>query len=118
MVDEILIGLSLSSCIRQMANGEVDPAMVKCIIAGTNWKFPEDVDTAIEHYSESIWRECAEKAGKLLRQLVNENRIIQPRKPRKPRNFGFEALNTAHGHWAIQTNQPHYLVAFRNNITG
>jgi hypothetical protein len=98
MKDEILIGLSLSGCIKDMATGVVDPCQVKFIFAGTNWKFPEMIEEAIERYSEVFWEDCLPKAARILREFVDCGKIFQPR------NYGLPAPNIAQGHWAVQTH--------------
>ena len=101
--DGTLIGLSLSGCIRDIAKGKVESGQVKMIIAGTNWKFPEQLDEAIERYGCLEWDDCIDSAAHLLKRFWARGKIIQPR------NYGYDSHNIAQGHWAIQVNLPELL---------
>ncbi len=70
------IGLSVSTCVLQMANGEVDPKKVELIVAGTasrNW------GALIQSYRERVWFECPDRAEEVLRYFLDRGLVYQPR---------------------------------------
>lgn len=91
MVDEDLIGLSFSRCIRDMAEGRVNPDRVKIIIAGTKFL---TIESGIEVHSEVYWWDA--KCTELAERFWDDGKIIQPRL------LGHTGLYIGMGHWAKQ----------------
>lgn len=75
-----LIGLSLSKCCEEMAEGKVDPKDVKLIIAGTSARNQEEIEKLLREYREYRWpREIRGKASRLARKFFREGKVEQPR---------------------------------------
>lgn len=75
-----LIGLSLSKCCEEMAEGKVDPRDVKLIIAGTSARNQEEIEKLLKEYREYRWsREIRGKASRLARKFFREGKVEQPR---------------------------------------
>lgn len=74
-----MIGLSVSSCVRDMVQGRVDPATVEKIIAGTATRSDADVDTVVELYRGLYWSENPDACEKLYREMLVAGKIEQPR---------------------------------------
>jgi hypothetical protein len=77
-----MIGLSVSFCVRDIAKGEVALADVDKIIGSTRAVTPENWEQVIAHYKETYWSwdDCTpEKGEAVLRQLLAEGKIEQPR---------------------------------------
>jgi hypothetical protein len=71
-----MIGLSVSFCIREIAAGQVVIADVEKIVAGTNASTPEGWEKI---YRGSYWRDDPDKCEQILRKLLAEGKIQQPR---------------------------------------
>jgi len=88
-----VIGLSVSCCIADILQGRIDEADVEFIVGGTKCERPEHWDDVIEAYREQYWHKDPARGEVILRRLVEEERIIQPRVAgRKPPRIG-------RGHW-------------------
>ena len=79
----MLIGLSVSSCIRQMVDGEVDPNQVAYIIGGINPlcghdTIEEGLNSISESYNRTYWRKGPDYET-LFREMFAEGRILCPR---------------------------------------
>lgn len=74
-----MIGLSVSSCIRDMAQGLVDPATVEKIIAGTATRSDAEVGAVVELYRGLYWAENPDACEKLYREMLAAGKIEQPR---------------------------------------
>ena len=75
-----LIGLSLSSCCEEMAEGKVNQKDVKLIIAGTSARTPKEIKELLKEYRTYYWsRETRAKASRLARKFFREGRVEQPR---------------------------------------
>lgn len=74
-----MIGTSVSLCFREMARGIVNPHDVEKIISGTKAKTPEQWEHVIQSYRREYWQGVEDVAEKLLRQFIQEGKIIQPR---------------------------------------
>ncbi len=59
--------------------GTVALENVETIIASTTAANPQKWDELIERYKTSYWAETPEQAEKIVRQLLVEGRIVQPR---------------------------------------
>jgi len=86
-----MIGLSVSLCVRDIAEGKVSINDVEKIIGGTNAQTPEDIDYLIESYKMIYWR--SSKAEEICRKLFAEGKIEQPRTEGNP------PPHIANGHW-------------------
>lgn len=93
MRPKMLIGLSVSNCIRDIVKGTVSINQVAYIIGGTNFSLDKP-ETIEKHYSTTYWKDDPELAHEVLVQLCRERRILQPRQ-----GFGWP-LDTSAGHWA------------------
>ena len=78
MPEEKLIGLSVSECFLDMANGTILPEDVKKVIARTYCRSQAAWELVMKVYS-GYWKAYAETASSLLRQFIEEKRIEQPR---------------------------------------
>lgn len=95
MNSQLLIGLSLSFCVRDMLAGRVNPASVYCILTGClptgdgNTIDPTDVPN---EYYESYWKDYSrEQIDAVLQSVVLVARVRG-------------GLNIANGHW-IRTEE-------------
>lgn len=88
-----MIGLSISSCIKDIALGRVKLAEVQLIIAGTNGlNRPESRAYILNNYRDHYWSELP-NAESIFWVLFAEGRIVEPRA------LGGEAPNIGLGHW-------------------
>lgn len=90
-----MIGLSISFCIKDVCRGKVRLDDVEQIIAGTNAKSPEDWDALVEQYQEVYWRRFPEEVNAVLGYLLDNDKIVQPRKE----SDDVFAPNIANGYW-------------------
>ena len=88
-----MIGLSVSFCVSDICRGKVALEDVEKIVAGTKAESDEDWDAVIEMYRKVYWREFPDEAERIIRQLISEGKVDQPR------CRGGEAHNIAGGHW-------------------
>ncbi len=72
-------GYSLSKCIQDIAEGEVEIEQVSKIVAGTNCSTKEGWKYVLGVYLRTCWRRYPLKAIKIFYQLKNSDRISQPR---------------------------------------
>lgn len=110
----MLIGLSLSFCIKDILLGRVKDEEVYAIITGTDIQSEEVWEEVIKRYSDLYWTEHdytingneytvetishEEEARKLIHRLRETGRIIQPR------TMGQEPPNIAAGRWVDLSN--------------
>ncbi|MFA5075878.1 MAG: hypothetical protein WC480_00445 [Patescibacteria group bacterium] len=74
-----MIGLSLSWCIQDIIEGKVALDALDKIIAGTRCPNPVDWDRVIQRYRDQCWGANPDLAEKIVRRLLAEGRIEQPR---------------------------------------
>ena len=79
MTQHSLIGLSLSSCVRDILVGHVKLEQVEKIIAGTTAVTDEDWDRLTAAYAKSFWSSDPTRAREIVRELVISGRVEQPR---------------------------------------
>ena len=99
------IGLSVSFCVMDIADGKVPFDEVACILAGTRIKKPnEDLSKVIKEYSETYWKEDPHKYVRVFVELWQKDLIIQPR-------LDDITVSIHGGHWLIytQTHDPEKL---------
>jgi len=89
----MLIGLSVSGCIRDIAENKIEERDVAYIISGTLIENREDVRTVVTEYGKTYWRNCEQQAVEIFNRLWLQGRILQPRVQQGP------VLNTYAGHW-------------------
>jgi hypothetical protein len=96
----VKIGYSLSRCVKDIAEGRVDPEDVSVLITGTHF------DPTLDDQWNEIWhgyayeqrgpwtglRHCEDKVRAVICQLWHDGKIHQPRK------FGAHPRSTAY-HW-------------------
>jgi len=86
------IGLSVSMCIRDILNGEINIEDVSCIIAGTMIQNSQGWFALVDQYSDSYWKKFSREAvWATLEQLIP---IIY-----QPRLAGKQGPNISKGHW-------------------
>jgi|ETNmetMinimDraft_20_1059909.scaffolds.fasta_scaffold257376_1 hypothetical protein len=79
-----MIGLSVSHCFAEMAQGIVNPASVSKVIGRTACRDEEDWEHVIERYRTSQWDAgYAYEAVRLVREFLSEGKIEQPRLTRR-----------------------------------
>lgn len=100
----VMIGLSLSFCIRDIVAGRVQLDQVDRLVTGTRASDEDEWDEVIAQYKESYWRDCPDEAERLVRQLRAEGRIEQPRVAGNP------PPHIALGHWVEDESQIQYCV--------
>ena len=71
-----MIGISLSFCIKDICEGRVNLTDVEKIYAGTAFLSSKD---AVEHYTQSYWRNYPNEAKEICQKLWAEGKIIQTR---------------------------------------
>lgn len=86
-------GLSLSFCVRDIAQGLVLLEEVERITSGTAVGSPEAVDALIQFYKEIYWTKNPDECEHIARELFARDAVYQPRLDDK------EPPNIAHGHW-------------------
>lgn len=74
-----MIGLSLSYCIHDIAEGHVSLADVEKIITGTRCNTTADWAILLDDYGRTYWRNTREQAFRALAILLATGRIDQPR---------------------------------------
>ncbi|HNW34161.1 MAG TPA: hypothetical protein PKM25_04465 [Candidatus Ozemobacteraceae bacterium] len=70
------IGLSISRCVLAIAEGRIPPGAVQKIVGGTLFT---DFDNMWQEYSQKYWSSCTLRARTAFFQLVEQNKIDQPR---------------------------------------
>jgi hypothetical protein len=94
----MLIGLSVSGCIREMAEGKVLLDQVAYIIGGIDpGRNGENIDGIVEGYNESYWRHTP-AAEVLFREMFEQGRVICPRQNTDGDILG-NLLLVASGRW-------------------
>ncbi|MDD5059466.1 MAG: hypothetical protein WC516_10005 [Patescibacteria group bacterium] len=95
------IGLSISMCVKDILNGEVNIEDVYCIIAGTMIQDQKNWFVLVDQYGDSYWKKFSkEDIWATLEQLIP---IIY-----QPRLAGKQGPNISRGHW-IDLNKDVYL---------
>lgn len=74
-----MIGLSVSRCVLDIVQGTIDPADVTKIVSGTMAETPQDWDRVIRKYRDGLWYEFRDEATLVIRQLIADGKIEQPR---------------------------------------
>ena len=74
-----MIGLSLSFCIFEICRGLVSVSDVEKIIAGTINRNKADWEFTIKEYKRLHWYAFPEQAQVIVRELLAEGKIEQPR---------------------------------------
>jgi hypothetical protein len=70
-----VIGLSVSLCIRDIANGKVNIEDVDQIIGGTCCRTPEDWTGLVYQYCKTYWSGVEDLAVGILTILIRDGRI-------------------------------------------
>ncbi len=89
----MLIGLSVSQCIHDLASGLVDMRYVAYIIGGTKHETEADFIEACLRYAQGAWHGVELDAMTIAANLWSQGRIMQPRLSDGP------LLNTGEGNW-------------------
>jgi hypothetical protein len=93
----MIIGLSLLMCIRDMANGEVDPEDVQCIIVGFHCPTINEYYTTVKRYIPTYWEDNP-RAEQLAVEFWDTGKIKYL--------ANHQYLNIAQGAWAVQSHDP------------
>lgn len=93
-----LIGLSLSFCVRDIANGVVNIDDVEKIITGTRCDSAESWSYLLEQYGGTYWNGIEAKAEAILIVLLKNEKIFQPR------TIGELPPNISKGIWVEDEN--------------
>ncbi len=87
------IGFSLSLCIRDILDGEVDIEDVHHIVTGCAPTDPDSVERLLAEYCERYWEKDEAMARQIFNQLDHERKISWLARWRK------NACNIGWGHW-------------------
>ena len=98
----MLIGLSVSQCIADIAAGKVAEDEVAYIIAGTKFEDEAEVQDASVYYARLYWQDNAMKAVSVFARLWAKNQIMQPRLLDQP------ILVVSGGNW-LECKQVHQI---------
>jgi len=74
-----MIGRSLSFCIRDIANNEVDESDVEMIVSSTRIENNNDLEEVLTSYCDSYWYEKPDKCKEIAKRLYYSGKIFQPR---------------------------------------
>lgn len=74
-----MIGLSVSLCIKDIADGKFDIGDVEKIVAGTMCQKNSDWEEVIQSYRTIYWRNNPDECERILHQLLAEDKVYQPR---------------------------------------
>jgi hypothetical protein len=75
-----MIGMSLSFCVKDILNGEVDLKDVEKIIAGTNMPKRDIFEEAIKtNYAPVYWKKNPKKGVEIALELWDSGKLDQPR---------------------------------------
>lgn len=88
-----VVGLSLSYCVRDIADGLMPLERVALVVSATNAPTPARLKRVLDHYEETYWVENPKKAREIAERLMEEGKVLQPRAE------GKEGPNVARGHW-------------------
>jgi len=87
--------MSLSFCVRDIAEGRVAIDDVAFLTTGTCARTPADWEEVFATYRSVYWRRCAQEAEAIARQLIAEGRILQPRLEDQAPLFGQHSRRAA-----------------------
>ena len=73
------IGLSLSSCVGDIARGAVNAGDVTVIYTSTSAETDEQWTKLIEYYKRKHWSDCVGAIDSILIDLISANKIVQTR---------------------------------------
>jgi len=90
-----VIGLSLSFCVRDIANGVIPLEQVEKIVAATAAPTPAVWEELLESYKETYWDENPVECERIARYFWDNGKLEQPRLS------GKEAHNIAAGYWLV-----------------
>lgn len=74
-----MIGLSISFCISDILRGKVSITDVEKIVSGTKVVVPAQWDYLAKEYKKYYWQDDPVRGEQILRQLLAEGKIYQPR---------------------------------------
>ena len=86
-------GLSLSFCVRDIAQGKVPLEEVRQLITATAIRTEAEWENCLEQYKEIYWSFDPAACERIARLLLAEGKVYQPRLE------GYEVHNIADGHW-------------------
>jgi hypothetical protein len=95
-LEEPMVGLSLSACVRDIIEGRVNEIECGLIVAGTRFRNDEELEQVLNVYASSSWHSNPEEGIRVANRLIKAGKIVQPRLI----DNGVE-LNIAHGHWVL-----------------
>lgn len=87
------IGLSLSFCVRDIAEGKIPLSDVEKIISSTKAENERDWAEVAKRYLQVYWRDNPQECHKIFKTLLQEGKIVQPRLE------GKQGPNISEGHW-------------------
>jgi hypothetical protein len=99
-----MIGLSLSTCVKDILKGKVSEEEVKEIMAGTNYESEEEFLSVIEKYAGMDWKRFGNEDGtnegvEIAKRFYASGKINQSRAEE-----GKQAFNIAEGRW-VEANK-------------
>lgn len=104
-----MIGYSLSLCIKDVIDGTVPEEAIERLVTGTCARTDEDWTQVIESYRRDYWEKAPDRAEKLVRRLLAEGKITQPRL------MGGAPAYLGDGHWDTPVPKPRPLDSPRPN---
>ncbi len=100
-----MIGVSVSGCIADICRGEKGINDFEKIVGGTCCANEKDWEIVIETYSKTFWQDFPQEAERVLRKLLAEGRIVQPRLTNNSR-FPWVSVNWLNSEEEIQWSIP------------
>ena len=105
-----MIGLSLSFCVRDIAEGKVNLSDVEVIMSGTKYESDEQFESVIHRYRQVYWPRNPDQCEAIARQLKAENKIEQPRLDGRVAYVG-------QTHWVNDKENIEWIVYNKNHST-
>lgn len=81
------VGLSFSSCVKDIADGKFPYRSVAFIRSGIKAETPEELEGVLDEYTKYYWYEKPKKCRKIAERLIREGKLDQPALRGEPRPF-------------------------------
>ena len=91
-----MIGLSVSLCVKDVIEGKMAIGDVEKIISRTACETTDAWDEVIARYKARFWHHAPEKAETIIRRLIADGKVSQPRLAADEKMPDLHAVG---GHW-------------------